>query len=99
MFQSNDGQILQGTTDFEGHWGMRIESALLVQKVQVKRFLYLIYLMYSHVPPKTKGNFQGDIWLGFKRFTRVPIQTRMVKGSILSKEERLWLKVMQSFDT
>jgi len=70
------GHVLTNEPGFyyEGHWGMRIESALLVQKVQ------------------TKGNFQVDIWLGFKRFTYVPIQTRMVKGSMLSKEERLWLK-------
>ncbi|KAI0737462.1 Creatinase/aminopeptidase [Daedaleopsis nitida] len=40
----------------------------------------------------TKGNFNGDIWLGFERLTCVPIQTRMVKEVMLSKEERQWLK-------
>ncbi|KZS98318.1 Creatinase/aminopeptidase [Sistotremastrum niveocremeum HHB9708] len=59
---------------YEGHWGIRIESALVVRRVQ------------------TKGNFQGDVWLGFKRFTQVPIQTKMVRASMLSKEEKQWIK-------
>lgn len=42
---------------------------------------------------KTKGEFNGDIWLGFERLTCVPIQTRMVKEAMLSKEEKQWLKV------
>ncbi|KIJ99845.1 hypothetical protein K443DRAFT_101521 [Laccaria amethystina LaAM-08-1] len=41
---------------------------------------------------KTKGEFNGDIWLGFERLTCVPIQTRMVKESMLTKEEKAWLK-------
>jgi len=41
---------------------------------------------------KTKGEFNGDIWLGFERLTCVPIQTRMVKESMLTKEEKQWLK-------
>jgi Xaa-Pro aminopeptidase len=41
---------------------------------------------------KTRGEFNGDIWLGFDRFTCVPIQTRMVKESMLTKEEKQWLK-------
>ncbi|EJF65620.1 Creatinase/aminopeptidase [Dichomitus squalens] len=41
---------------------------------------------------KTKGQFNGDIWLGFERLTVVPIQTKMVKEVMLSKEERQWLK-------
>ena len=43
--------------------------------------------------PQTKGQFNGDIWLGFERLTCVPIQTKMVKEVMLSKEERQWLKV------
>ena len=35
----------------------------------------------------------GDIGLGFKRLTCVPIQVGMVKGNLLSKEEKQWLKV------
>jgi Xaa-Pro aminopeptidase len=42
---------------------------------------------------KTKAEFNGDIWLGFERLTCVPIQTRMVKDAMLSKEEKQWLKV------
>jgi Xaa-Pro aminopeptidase len=42
---------------------------------------------------KTKGEFNGDVWLGFERLTCVPIQTRMVKDAMLSKEEKQWLKV------
>ncbi|KIJ60057.1 hypothetical protein HYDPIDRAFT_99513 [Hydnomerulius pinastri MD-312] len=41
---------------------------------------------------KTKGEFNGDIWLGFERLTCVPIQTRMVKENMLTKEEKQWLK-------
>ncbi|KAF6744915.1 aminopeptidase-P [Ephemerocybe angulata] len=41
---------------------------------------------------KTRGNFNGDIWLGFERLTCVPIQTRMVKENMLTKEEKTWLK-------
>ncbi|KAJ8463214.1 hypothetical protein ONZ45_g17659 [Pleurotus djamor] len=58
----------------EGHWGIRIESALAVKRVH------------------TRGQFNGDIWLGFERLTCVPIQTRMVKESMLTKEEKTWLK-------
>jgi len=42
---------------------------------------------------KTKGEFNGNVWLGFERLTCVPIQTRMVKETMLTKEERSWLKV------
>jgi len=42
---------------------------------------------------KTKGRYNGNIWLGFERLTCVPIQTRMVKESMLTKEEKQWLKV------
>jgi len=41
---------------------------------------------------KTKGEFNGDVWLGFERFTCVPIQTRMVKENMLTKDEKQWLK-------
>jgi hypothetical protein len=50
---------------------------------------------------KTKREFNGDIWLGFERLTVVPIQTKMVKDTMLSKEEKAWLKVcivVRSFD-
>ncbi|KAJ6491425.1 Creatinase aminopeptidase [Mycena vitilis] len=41
---------------------------------------------------KTRGEFNGPIWLGFERLTCVPIQTRMVKDGMLTKEEKQWLK-------
>ncbi|KAJ6616675.1 peptidase M24, structural domain-containing protein [Mycena sp. CBHHK59/15] len=41
---------------------------------------------------KTRGEFNGPIWLGFERLTVVPIQTRMVKENMLTKEEKQWLK-------
>lgn len=47
-------------------------------------------LCVRHV--RTKGEFNGDIWLGFERLTCVPIQTRMVKENMLTKEEKQWLK-------
>ncbi|KAF7376672.1 Creatinase aminopeptidase [Mycena sanguinolenta] len=34
---------------------------------------------------KTRGEFNGPIWLGFERLTCVPIQTRMVKDGMLTK--------------
>lgn len=42
---------------------------------------------------RTKHSFNGDIWLGFERLTVVPIQTKMVKEGMLSKEEIAWVKV------
>lgn len=33
------------------------------------------------------------MWLGFERLTQVPIQLRMVKMEMLTKEEKAWLKV------
>ncbi|KAH8107636.1 Creatinase aminopeptidase [Cristinia sonorae] len=70
------GHVITNEPGFylEGKWGVRLESALAVKRVQ------------------TKGNFNGDIWLGFERLTCVPIQTKMVKDSMLSKEEKQWLK-------
>jgi len=47
---------------------------------------------------KTRGEFNGDVWLGFERLTCVPIQTRMVKDNMLSKEEKQWLRV-RSYST
>ncbi|KZT65340.1 Creatinase/aminopeptidase [Daedalea quercina L-15889] len=41
---------------------------------------------------KTKNQFNGNIWLGFERLTCVPIQTKMVKVSMLSREEKDWLR-------
>ncbi|KAJ7646552.1 peptidase M24, structural domain-containing protein [Roridomyces roridus] len=41
---------------------------------------------------KTRGEFNGPIWLAFERLTCVPIQTRMVKDTMLTKEEKQWLK-------
>lgn len=42
---------------------------------------------------RTKHQQNGDIWLGFERLTAVPIQTKMIKDSMLSKEEMDWIKV------
>ncbi|EPS97203.1 hypothetical protein FOMPIDRAFT_38540 [Fomitopsis schrenkii] len=58
----------------EGHFGMRLESCLVVQR------------------EKTKHQFNGNIWLGFERLTCVPIQTKMVRVSMLSREEKEWLR-------
>lgn len=35
----------------------------------------------------------GDKFLRLERLTCVPIQTRMVKKNMLSKDEKQWLKV------
>jgi hypothetical protein len=42
---------------------------------------------------KTKHEFGGNVWLGFERLTHVPIQLKMVKMDMLTKEEKAWLKV------
>ncbi|KAF8633799.1 hypothetical protein AX15_001241 [Amanita polypyramis BW_CC] len=47
-------------------------------------------LLVTRVKAKHANN--GDVWLGFERLTCVPIQTRMVKENMLTKEERTWLK-------
>ncbi|KAI0746192.1 Creatinase/aminopeptidase [Earliella scabrosa] len=70
------GHVLTNEPGFynAGKWGMRLESALVVRRVQAS------------------GQFNGDVWLGFERLTCVPIQTKMVREVMLSKEERQWLK-------
>ena len=80
---------------------MRIESALSVRKVKVS-FFWVLLISYvncliSFLPPQTRGEFNGTTWLGFERLTCVPIQTRMVKEGMLTKEEKTWLKVSCSF--
>lgn len=40
----------------------------------------------------TKHEFNGAIWLGFERLTVVPIQTKMVRDAMLSKDELAWVK-------
>jgi len=72
----NVGNIITNEPGYykEGSFGVRIESALVVKRVE------------------TKGRFGGDVWLGFERLTQVPIQSKMVKMELLSKEEKAWLK-------
>ena len=33
-----------------------------------------------------------DRWLGFERLSWVPIQSKIIKGSMLSKDEKQWVK-------
>lgn len=40
---------------------------------------------------QTRRQFGDKKWLGFERFTTVPIEPRMVDFSLISKEERSWL--------
>ncbi|KAK0475799.1 Creatinase aminopeptidase [Armillaria novae-zelandiae] len=40
----------------------------------------------------TRGEYNGPIWLSFERLTCVPIQTRMIKDNMLTKEEKAWIK-------
>jgi len=41
---------------------------------------------------ETRCQKEGDRFFGFERFTQVPIQTKMVRASMLSKEDRQWIK-------
>ncbi|KAH8810203.1 Creatinase aminopeptidase [Flagelloscypha sp. PMI_526] len=61
----------------EGEWGIRIESALFVKEVHTKN---------------SSSSTSTETWLGFERFTCVPIQTRMIKEGMLTKEEKNWVK-------
>ncbi|KAF8655608.1 hypothetical protein AX16_002990 [Volvariella volvacea WC 439] len=72
------GNVITNEPGFylEGKWGIRIESALIVKEVK---------------PKGTMAN-RGMRWLGFERLTCVPIQSKMVKESMLTKEEKQWLK-------
>ncbi|KAJ7785467.1 peptidase M24, structural domain-containing protein [Mycena olivaceomarginata] len=56
------------------------------------RFGMRIESALAVVRVKTRGEFNGPVWLGFERLTCVPIQTRMVKEAMLTKEEKQWLK-------
>ena len=78
--------------DKEDAWGMRIESALVVRRVKVRAWTFS-YNTNADVTSQTRREFNGDIWLGFERLTVVPIQSKMVKDGMLSKEEKQWLKV------
>ncbi|KAJ7167509.1 peptidase M24, structural domain-containing protein [Mycena filopes] len=44
------------------------------------------------VKKETRRDFGGDTWMGFDRCTMVPIQTKLVDFSLLTKEEKAWLK-------
>jgi hypothetical protein len=77
--------------DLEGKWGIRIKSVLAVQRAKVNPILTLLHseVMWSQ-------SFQMDAdsqnYLSFVRLTCVPIQTRMVIESMLTKEEKTWIK-------
>ena len=48
-------------------------------------------LLRNSASPDGKQS-DDDVCLGFERLTCVPIQTKMVKESMLTKEEKVWLK-------
>lgn len=81
-------------TDKENQFGVRIESALFVKRIVVRPFA-------AHYEPRrltgpfaqTKKANTGENWLCFERLTCVPIQTKMVKDNMITKEERDWIKV------
>ncbi|KAJ3492177.1 hypothetical protein NLJ89_g11269 [Agrocybe chaxingu] len=83
------GHVITNEPGFylEGKWGMRIDG---VSAGDVKHRVHVQRLTQSAW--QTRGEFNGDVWLGFERFTCVPIQTKMVKESMLTKEEKQWIK-------
>ena len=82
--------------DKEGHWGIKLGSALVVQRVKVGNFFKIKRTMSDFFKGQKK-KYQGNNWLEFKRLTQVPIQTRMVKASMLTKKEKNWVKVISEF--
>ena len=82
-------------------FGVRIESTLAVTPVKVSQSGTVLFyscrrrLMLNVCSVlQTKGETKdGPVWLSFERLTCVPIQTKMVKESMLSKEEKQWIKV------
>ncbi|KAJ6485130.1 Creatinase/aminopeptidase [Mycena vitilis] len=44
------------------------------------------------VKKKTLREFGGSTWMGFDRCTMVPIQSKLVDFSLLTKEEMIWLE-------
>lgn len=66
---------------------------MIVTRVKVGSIDFLCMELRLNTLLQTKNQFNGDIWLGFERLTCVPIQTKMVKDLMLTKEERQWLKV------
>ncbi|KAJ7490294.1 Creatinase/aminopeptidase [Mycena galericulata] len=44
------------------------------------------------VNKKTRREFGGNTWMGFDRCTMVPIQSKLVDFSLLTKEEKAWLQ-------
>jgi Xaa-Pro aminopeptidase len=73
------GHVITNEPGFykDGEFGVRIESALVVREL-------------AH--DKQDENGKPQQWFGFERLTMVPIQTKMVRASLLSKDERQWIK-------
>lgn len=73
------GHIITNEPGFykDGEFGIRIESSLVVRELAMDG--------------KEDAGKQGK-WYGFERLTMVPIQMKMVRASLLSKDERGWIK-------
>lgn len=88
----------------EGHWGMRVESALEVIAVSVRRRpLFLLssspplsrietLLSPSQPTSTTTLSSTSPPFLAFRRLTRVPIQTSLIDPDLLSPVERKWVQ-------
>lgn len=74
------GHVITNEPGFykDGEFGVRIESALVVRE-----------LAHDKEDEETGKKQQ---WFGFERLTMVPIQMKMVRASLLSKDERMWIK-------
>jgi Xaa-Pro aminopeptidase len=53
-------------------------------------------LVVKEIQTRLQG--EDDVFLGFERLTLVPIQMRMVRASLLAKEERQWIKVCDALE-
>ncbi|KAK7051058.1 hypothetical protein VNI00_005170 [Paramarasmius palmivorus] len=70
-----EGQVVTNEPGYykEGEFGVRIESTLIVGRVEMN------------------GEKNGE-WLGFERITCVPVDVRMIKGCLMDREEKVWVK-------
>lgn len=77
--------------DQQEKWGIQIKSVLTVQKLKVI-YIFVLLNVDSISAQPSQMDAESRNCLCFTRLTCVPIQTRMVIESMLTKEEKIWIK-------